>query len=83
MRPSDEQQLAAIKTLREAGYFGISWTVEDIISQAADNMGIELSEDDAFVIAEQIDDTFDATLGITWDTIETYVNEYMETNEEK
>jgi hypothetical protein len=64
----------------EAGYFGLNWSLPDIISKA-EEMGVECSEDDAREIAYTIEQNGDCEYGITWDTIAYYVGQHFDIDE--
>ena len=51
------------------------WSIDDVKFQATENMDIELTDAVAEEILNDIDSHQDANLGITWDTIETYIRE--------
>jgi len=50
------------------------WQVDDVLVQAEER-GIKVSKEQAEDILERIDRMQDATLGITWDTIDCYLDE--------
>lgn len=68
------------KEYEEAGYFGLNWSLPDIVSKAED-MGVECSEDEAREIAYTIEENGDCEYGITWDTIAYYIEQYFDINE--
>jgi len=51
-----------------------SWTVGDIQGQA-DDIGVELSDDEAIEVMEYIERYFDACVGINWDVISNAITE--------
>ena len=53
----------------------IKWCTEDVLYQA-DNLGIELTEDQADDILESLEHKHDATIGINWDVISFYIENY-------
>ena len=55
----------------------VIWQVEDVTQQAADR-GIKISEDEAQEIIERMEDKHDCSIGITWDTIDYYLDMYLE-----
>jgi hypothetical protein len=61
----------------EAGYFGLNWSLPDIISKA-EEMGVECSEDEAREIAYEIEQNGDCEYGITWDTIAYYIGQHFD-----
>ena len=50
------------------------WQVDDVLSQA-DLRGIKISKEQATEIVERIDRKQDCTLGITWTTIDCYLDD--------
>ena len=53
------------------------WHTEDIIGQAH-QMGIEITEDDAEWVLNDLADNFDADIGINWDVIALAIQHYKE-----
>lgn len=47
----------------------IAWQVADIWAKAED-MGVELTDDDVNDVKTLIEENFDASIGVNWDTIE-------------
>ena len=43
----------------------------------ADELGIELNEDEAEEILEQLYQNHDASIGICWDVIDSYIEQYQ------
>jgi hypothetical protein len=54
----------------------IKWSTEDVLLQA-ENAGFELTEDQADEILESLKDNHDATVGINWDVISFYIEDYL------
>ena len=54
------------------------WLPEDVLSLVEPG---QLTDEDADWILEDIDHHQDASLGITWDTLQYYVDEYLRENE--
>ena len=54
----------------------IKWSTEDVLAQA-DNLDLELTEEQADEILESLEDNHDATIGINWDVISYYIEDYM------
>lgn len=50
------------------------WQTDDVMTQAKER-GIEITEEQAEEIIHRIDRKQDATLGISWDTIDCYLDE--------
>ncbi len=65
----------AKKVLNDAGYFGITWTLNDIIGRA-NSKGFEINEELAKKIADKIESSHDGENGITWFTIDSYIETY-------
>jgi hypothetical protein len=53
----------------------IKWCTEDVLMQA-ENLDIKLTEDQADEILESLGDNHDATIGINWDVISFYIEDY-------
>ena len=56
----------------------IIWQPADIMSRACDNQ-LDISENDAIQILNVMESKKDASIGITWETIDYLVDELMET----
>lgn len=69
----------AMQVLIEAGYFGITWTLPDIIHRAKSD-GYFIDEKHAKCIAEKIEKRHDAEIGINWENISFHVQYYCEHN---
>ncbi len=54
----------------------IKWSVEDVMWYADDQGVKPVSEQDAQIILEEMIRRHDATIGITWDVISYYIQEY-------
>lgn len=52
-----------------------SWEVDDVLFSAA-NCNVELTEEDAIEIIQELNNTTDASIGITWELIDTFVLDY-------
>lgn len=70
----------AKETLRNAGYFGITWTLSDIIERAKSD-GYLLNEQQARNVADRIEKRHDAGIGINWENISFHVSDYCEKND--
>ncbi|RLF58478.1 MAG: hypothetical protein DRN27_05305 [Thermoplasmata archaeon] len=55
----------------------ITWSFEDVLNRA-NSIDININKKEACIILAVIDDKYDCTLGITWDTIDTYLYEFEE-----
>jgi hypothetical protein len=60
----------------------ITWTTDDVFMMA-DELGVELGEHEADEILEQLYDNHDASIGICWDVIDSYIHQYQEEREEQ
>ena len=52
------------------------WSIDDVLG-TAEEMGVELSVDDANEIIDNIDSHIDSEYGITWETIKTSIQLYL------
>ena len=57
----------------------ILWQTEDVVGKA-NEMGFEISEEEAEDIISNIDNSSDCEYGITWETIRHHINEWIEEN---
>jgi hypothetical protein len=55
----------------------IRWSTEDVIWQA-DNMDIELTEEQADAILDNVEHYHDASIGINWDVISFHIENFMD-----
>jgi hypothetical protein len=53
----------------------ITWTTDDVLMRA-DEIGIELTEMEADAILDDLYENHDASIGICWDIIGTYIYWY-------
>jgi len=53
------------------------WTRDDVLKRAKER-GLTISPEEADEIIDRIDRRQEATLGITWDTIDAYIDDYLE-----
>ena len=54
------------------------WLTEDVLEQAKNrDPKIKLTKADAEQILEDLDEHQDASLGISWDTIDVYIDEFL------
>lgn len=51
------------------------WCVEDVLARAEER-GIKISKEQAEEILDEIDRKQDASLGISWDTIDAYLDDF-------
>jgi hypothetical protein len=54
----------------------IKWGTEDVLWQA-DNLDIELTEEQAEDILESLEEGHDSSVGINWDVISYYIEDYL------
>lgn len=59
----------------------IIWTTDDVFMMA-DELGIELNENEAEEILELIYNNHDASIGICWDVIDSYIEQYQTERQE-
>ena len=62
--------------LKKRGYIMVFWTREDV-EHAISEFGQESAPEIVTAIVETIEKYFDASIGISWDTIGQYVHEYF------
>ena len=60
----------------------IKWSTDDVLS-TAESMDIELTEQEADNILEEMERCHDAELGINWLVIESYIESYIQMKEDK
>ena len=53
------------------------WLVDDVIARASEG-GIQLTKEQAEDIIENIHNHIDCELGVSWDTIDVYTDDYLE-----
>ena len=57
------------KELRELGFIGIFWGIEDVKQVAKDDYNTELSDEDAWSVLDNIEEAHDCNYGVTWNHI--------------
>lgn len=67
----------AKQTLIDAGYFGITWTLPNIV-ESAKSCGYLIDEKQAREIADSIDNNHDCNIGINWENIHFHIREFAE-----
>ena len=77
----DVQTDFLIEELRYRGYLRVLWQKEDI-EHAINEFGKEPHENDVNAIADIIEKSFDASVGINWEVIGIYVYEYYHPRQE-
>ena len=55
------------------------WHIEDVLGQA-ENMGIELTNEQAAEVLGIVADCHDANIGINWEVIDAAIDYFLETN---
>ena len=59
----------------------IKWSTDDVLG-VAENMDIELTEEEADKILDELEYYHDAQLGICWAIIENYIQQHIDEKEE-
>ena len=72
------KELLAVNGIQSQGL----WCIEDIIDKAKE-MRKQCSKKDALIILRNIEQNFDAAYGISWQTIEQYVEDYFKDKKPK
>lgn len=70
----------AKELLRKHGYFGITWTIHDIL-ESAKTCGYLIDETQAREIADSIEHNHDCNIGINWENIHFHIREFAEQND--
>ena len=55
----------------------IGWSTEDVLQRAKDN-DVKLTEDEANSILLEIQRDYDADIGISWTTIDVYIDDLVD-----
>jgi len=76
--PTNEEIQTAKNVLHAAGFIAVYWCKEDIIGAGVE-LDIELTEKEIDEVRQTIEFTFDAELGVSWDTVFNAVRELKET----
>ena len=64
--------------LKPADHVAVAiWSEEDVLERAKERR-IKITRKQAQEIIERIDRNLDSTQGITWDTIDAYINDFLE-----
>jgi hypothetical protein len=61
---------------KESKTIAIKWSTEDVLWQA-DNLDIELTKEQAEDILESLGENHDASIGINWDVIASYIEAFI------
>ncbi len=76
MIENQDKLIEEMEAKERQGFVG-GWTLGDIMQMAIDGFDLDLSEDDARVIADGIEERHDCEIGITWETIDYAIQNYM------
>lgn len=55
----------------------IKWSTNDVLSRAED-MGAEITSEQADEILQNVFDNHDATIGVNWEVIEFHIEDFLE-----
>ena len=55
----------------------IKWSTNDVLSRAED-MGVEITGEQADEILQNVFDNHDATIGVNWEVIEFHIEDFLE-----
>ena len=66
--------------VKDAEQFYCGWCADDVLDKASD-MSVKITEDEAVEILDHIEHNFDASLGVSWDTIEWAIDDHVERRE--
>lgn len=70
---SDELNAAEQETLKTAL---LHWHVDDVYAQA-ENDELEISEEQALMVIQRLNDNHDATVGVNWDMISSHIDDVV------
>ena len=59
----------------------INWSTIDVVN-TAEQMNIYLTDEEADKILDELEENHDPQLGINWDVIENYIQQYLDEQEE-
>tara|TARA_R110002153_G_scaffold62785_6_gene168770 strand:- start:376 stop:723 length:348 start_codon:yes stop_codon:yes gene_type:complete len=62
--------------------FVCGWSEEDV-HHLASSMGVKITAEEADEIIHHVESAFDATVGVSWDTIEWAIDDHVERREER
>jgi hypothetical protein len=60
----------------------ITWSTDDVLMRS-DEIEVELTEDEADIVLDQLYEHHDASIGICWDVIDSYIYQYETEREEE
>ena len=65
--------------LREWGEDKIlsTWSVEDVIDRVKSGYNKKISRKKALMVLEDMSDHFDASIGLNWDVMDNYIEQYI------
>lgn len=55
----------------------IKWSTNDVLSRAED-MGVEITSEQADEILQNVFDNHDASIGVNWEVIEFHIEDFLE-----
>lgn len=64
-----------VEELKRQGYIHIMWHKDDIIS-ILEQKDIKYTEEDLDSIVEYVENAFDAQVGISWEVLELYIDQW-------
>lgn len=64
--------------IKADGCIAILWDIEDVKSHGAEHGFPDITDKQAMEILERVEHGHDASMGISWETIEFYIYEHME-----
>lgn len=72
---SNQKIIAILDEYEERMRGAIEWSKDDMIYQASQE-GWEITEDNAQIALEEMIEEYDASLGITWETVAAFISKY-------
>ena len=75
-----EQRAIANEILSQLGIIAHGWGIVDVIYQGRE-CGYDLTKEQAREILEDIDKNHDASIGINWEVIDIYVEQFVDDSE--
>ena len=64
--------------LKEQGYIHVLWHKDDII-MILEKKGIKYTDEDLDKIRAYVENAFDAQVGVSWEILELYIEQWQET----
>lgn len=65
--------------LKRQGYIQVLWHRDDI-SSLLEKRSVQYTDEDLKEIVEYIEHAFDASVGISWEVLEGYIDQWLEEN---